>query len=134
LYQHNLKHIAEFREDLVQGIDANGIDQAGDQRLDHAAVAAVSGRLLDLLGRLDRAHGRLHAVGVDGELLVAGVGGLDALQAAGVGRAVEEVDHVHGLAQTREVDQGLALALYVEDVGELAELQADQRHWPLPFM
>ena len=41
LYQHNLKHIAEFREDLVQGIDANGIDEAGDQRLDHAAVAAV---------------------------------------------------------------------------------------------
>ena len=114
---------------MVQGIDANGIDEAGDQRLDHAAVAAVNGRLLDLLGRLDRAHRRLQAVGVDGELLVAGVGGLDALQAAGVGRRpVEEVDHVHGLAQTREVDQRLALALYVEDVGELAELQADQRH------
>ena len=77
LYKNYFEYIAVFGKDLVQRVDTNGIDQIGDEGLDDDAVAASQCRLLDLLGQLDRVHGGLQAVVVNGQLLVARVCGLN---------------------------------------------------------
>lgn len=92
----------------MQRVDVDWIYDVSDERLDHTAIAAVHGRVLDLFGQLDGVHGGHGPVRVDGQLLVARVCRLDAFQACVLGRAVmKEPHHVGCFGCAREVNQRL---------------------------
>jgi hypothetical protein len=113
LNEHNFEHISVFRKDLIQRININWIDNIRNDRLDHTPIAAIHGRVLYLLGQLNRIHGRHGSIVVDGELLIARVRRLDALQTRVLRAVVKVRDHVDRFVYIREVDESLLFCFVV---------------------